>query len=66
MAFEYDWSEWYGTMKLEFIHFVNSFVILDPILARRKNSSTSGSSIGPTLLVSRCVEAIYIHVINVK
>ena len=66
MAFEYDWSEWYGTMKLEFIYFFNSSVILDSILTWRKNAGISGSSIGSTLLVSHCVEAISINVINVK
>jgi hypothetical protein len=33
MAFENDWSEWYGTMKLEFVYFFNSSIILDSILA---------------------------------
>ena len=59
MAFEDDWSERYRTMKLEFVYFFNSFVILD-------SAGISGSSIGSTLLVCHCVEAIFVHVINVK
>ena len=66
MAFEYDWSERYRTMKLEFIYFFNSSVILDSVLTWRKNTGISGSSIGSTLLVCHCVEAISVHVINVK
>ena len=66
MAFENDGSQLYGTMKLEFVYFFYSSVIPDPILAWRKDSSVSGFSIGPTLLVSCCVEAISIHVINIK
>jgi hypothetical protein len=49
-------------MKREFVYFFNSFIILDPIKAVRKNSSICSSLIGPTLLVS-CVKAISIHVI---
>ena len=66
MAFENNGSQWYGTMKLEFVYFFNSFVILDSILTWRKNAGICGSSIGLTLLVSHCVEAISVHVINVK
>jgi len=66
MAFENDWSEQYRTMKFEFVYFFNSSVILDSVLTWRKNTYISGSSIGPTLLVSHCVEAISVHVINVK
>ena len=66
MAFENNGSQWYGTSKLEFVYFFKSSIILDPILAWRKDSSISGFSIGPTLLVSCCVKAISIHVINVK
>ena len=65
MAFENDWSERYRTLKLEFVYLFNSFVILDSILTWRKNVGISGSSIGSTLLVSYCVEAISVHVINV-
>ena len=66
MAFENNWSERYRTMKLEFVYFFNSSVILDSVLTWRKNAGISGSSIGSTLLVCHCVEAISIHVINVK
>jgi len=64
--FENDWSERYRTMKLEFVYFFNSSVILDSVLTWRKNAGISGSSIGSTLLVCHCVEAISVHVINVK
>ena len=66
MTFENDWSERYRTIKLEFVYFFNSSVILDSVLTWRKNAGISGSSIGSTVLVSHCVEAISIHVINVK
>jgi len=66
MAFENDWSERYRTIKLEFVYFFYSSVILDSTLTWFKNSGISGSSIGPTLLISHCVEAISVHVINVK
>ena len=66
MAFENDWSERYRTMKLEFVYFFNSSVILDSVLTWRKYARISGSLIGSTLLVSHCVEAISVNVINVK
>ena len=50
-------------MKCEFIYFFDSFVVLEPIVSWHKNSSICGSSIGPTLLMPCCVEAISIHVI---
>ena len=66
MAFENNGSQWYGTLKLEFVYFFKSSIILDPILAWRKDSSISGFSIRLTLLVSCCVKVISIQVINVK
>jgi hypothetical protein len=66
MTFEYDEVKSFGTMKLEFIYFFNSSIIVDPILVGRKNSGTCGSSIGPTLLVAYCVKAISIHIITSK
>ena len=66
MAFEYDGIKRFGTMKLEFIYFFNSSIILDLINAGRKNSETCGSSIGLTLLVACCAKAISIHVITGK
>ena len=66
MAFEYDWIKRFATMKHEFVYFFNSFVVLNPIKAWRKNSGIWGSSIGPTLLVGCCVKAIAIHVITGK
>ena len=53
-------------MKLEFVYFFNSSVILDSVLTWRKYARISGSLIGSTLLVSHCVEAISVNVINVK
>jgi hypothetical protein len=66
MAFEYDRIKRFATMKLEFIYFFNSSIILGPIKAGHKNSEICGSSIGPTLLVACCVKAISIHVIAGK
>ena len=66
MAFEYDGIKRFGTMKLEFVYFFNSSIILDLINVGRKNSGTCGSLIGPTLLVACCVKAISIHVITGK
>jgi len=54
MAFENDWSERYRTMKLEFVYFFNSSVILDSVLTWRKNAGISGSSIGSTAPISLC------------
>jgi hypothetical protein len=66
IAFEYDRIKRFATIKVEFIYFVNYSIILDPILARRKNSGTCGSSIGLTLLLACSVKVISIHVITGK
>jgi hypothetical protein len=66
MAFEYDRIKRFATLKLKFIYFFKSSIILDPITAGHENSGICGTSIGPTLLVSCCVKAISIHVISGK
>ena len=66
MSFEYDGIKRFEIIKLEFVYFFNSFIILDLINAGRKNSGTYGSSIGPTLLVACYAKAISIHVITGK
>jgi hypothetical protein len=66
MAFEYDRIKRFATMKLEFVYFFNSSIILDPIKARHKNSGACGFSIGLTRLVACCVKTISIHVITSK
>ena len=66
MAFEYNGIKRFATMKHEFVYFFNSFVIVNPIYALRKNSSICGSLIGLTLLMACCVKAISIHVITGK
>jgi len=64
MAFEYDRLKRFATMKYEFIDFFNYAIILDPIKGCRTNSEICCSSIGPTLLVAFCVEAISIDIIT--
>ena len=53
-------------MKLEFVYFFNSSIILDLINVGRKNSGTCGSLIGLTLLVACYAKATSIHVITGK
>ena len=53
-------------MKCEFIYFFDSSVVLEPIVSWHKKSGICGSTIGPTLLMPCCVEAISIHVITSK
>ena len=64
MELEYDRITRFATMKLQFIYFFNSSIILDPIKARSKNSRICGSSIRTPLLMSCCVKAISIHIIG--
>jgi hypothetical protein len=66
MTFEYDRIKRFTTMKLEFIYFFNSSIIIDPIKVGHKNYGTCGCSIGPTLLVACCAKAISIHIITGK
>jgi hypothetical protein len=66
MPFEYDRIKRFATMKLEFVYFFNSPIILDPIKAGRKNSRTCGCSIGTTLLMTCCAKVISIHIITGK
>ena len=63
MAFEYDRSKRFGTIKIEFIYFFNSFIILDLVKLGRKDSRTRGFSIGPTLVVACCAKTVSIDVI---
>ena len=50
-------------MKIEFIYFFNSSIILDLVKPGRKDSRTRGFSIGPTLVVACCVKTVSIDVI---
>jgi hypothetical protein len=49
-------------MKIEFIYFFNSSIILDLIKPRRKDSRTRGFSIGSTLVVACCSKTVSIDV----
>ena len=66
MTFEYHGFQRFWTMKHEFVYFFDSSIVLEPIVSWHKNSGICGSSIGPTLLMPCCVEAISIHVITSK
>jgi hypothetical protein len=50
-------------MKIEFIYFFNSSIILDLVMLGRKDSRTRGFSIGPTLAVACCLKMVSIDVI---
>jgi hypothetical protein len=50
-------------MKIEFIYFFNSSIIIDLVKPERKDSRTSGFSIGPTLVVACCAKTVSIDVI---
>ena len=63
MALEYDRSKRYPTLIFKFID-LNYSVVFDVISARRKNLAVGGFPTGPSLLVSRRVEAISVHVIT--
>jgi hypothetical protein len=56
MTFEYGGIKRFGTMKIGFIYFFNSSIILDLVKVDRKNSRTSGFSIWPTLIVACCAK----------
>jgi hypothetical protein len=43
-------------MKIEFIYFFNSSIILDLVKPRRNNSRTRGFLIRPTLVVACCAK----------
>jgi hypothetical protein len=66
MTFEYHWIKMFGSMKIEFIYFFNSSIILDLVKANRKASKTCGFLIGPTLVVACCAKTISINVIPRK
>jgi hypothetical protein len=66
IAFGYDRIKRFATLKLKFIYFFKSSIILDPIMVGRENSGICGPSIGLTLLMSCCVKAISIHIISGK
>jgi hypothetical protein len=66
MAFEYDRTKRFATMKWKFVYFFNSSIVVEAISAGRRNSAICGSPIGPTLLVACCVKAISIHVVTGK
>jgi hypothetical protein len=53
-------------MKIEFIYFFNSSIILDLVKPRHKDSRTRGFSIGPTLVVACRAKTISIDVIPRK
>jgi hypothetical protein len=53
-------------MKIELIYFFNSFIILDLIKPRRKDSRTHGVSIGSTLVVACCAKMVSIDIIPRK
>jgi hypothetical protein len=40
MTFKYHWSKRVGIMKIEFIYFFNSSIILDLVKPKRKDSRT--------------------------
>jgi hypothetical protein len=63
MTFEYHWSYWFGTIKIEFIYFFDSSKIIDLVKAGRKDYGTHCFSIGPTLVVVCCVKTVSINVI---
>jgi hypothetical protein len=56
----------FETMKIEFLYFFNSSIILDLVKAGHKNYKTLGFSIGPTLLVDCCEKTVSINVIPRK
>jgi hypothetical protein len=64
MAFEYDGIERFGTIKIEFVYFFNSSIILDIIKAGSKNSGICGLSIGSTCLMAYRPKTISINVIT--
>jgi hypothetical protein len=66
MRFKYHWSKRFRTMKIEFIYFFNSSIILDLLKTRRKDSRTCGFSIGPTLLVACYAKTVSTDVIPRK
>jgi hypothetical protein len=66
MTFEYDKSKRFAALKIKFIYFFNSSIILDPIMGGRENSGICGPLIGASLLVACCVKAISIHIISGK
>jgi hypothetical protein len=43
-------------MKIEFIYFFNSSIILDLVKPGRKDSRTLSFSVGPSLVVACCVK----------
>jgi hypothetical protein len=53
-------------MKIEFIYFFNSSIILDLVKQRGKNYRTCGFSIGPTLVVACHAKMVSINVIHRK
>jgi hypothetical protein len=63
MTFEYHWSKRFGTMKIEFIYFFSSSIILNLIKLGCKDSRTCGFSIGPTLVVACSTKTVSIDVI---
>jgi hypothetical protein len=50
-------------MKIEFLYFLDSSIILDLVKPGRKDSRTHGFSIGPTLVVACCAKTVSIDVI---
>jgi hypothetical protein len=64
MALEYDRFQRFGTMKLEFVYFFKSSIVLGPIDCCHTNSRICGSSIRPTVLMTFCVKVISIHIIS--
>jgi hypothetical protein len=66
MTFEYYRTKRFGTMKIEFVYFFNSSIILDLVKSGRKDPKTRGFSIGPTLVVACCAKTISINVIPKK
>jgi hypothetical protein len=63
MTLKYHWSKRFGLMKIEFIYFFNSSIILELIKPGCKNSITCGFSIGPTLVIACCAKTVSIRVI---
>jgi hypothetical protein len=53
----------FGTMKIEFIYFFNSSIILDLVKPRRKNSRTRCFTIGLTSVIACCAKMVSINVI---
>jgi hypothetical protein len=53
-------------MKIEFIYFFNSSIILDLVKPGRNNSRTHGFSIRPTFVVACCAKMVSINIIHRK